>query len=114
MKEGMLYQDNLVEIKNDSILIKNYYFPYISKKILFTDIETVEIKEPSLVNGKWRIWGTGSLTVWYPIDIHRPMRKEIFFIAYKNKKIKTGFTVADSDKVEGILKERIHLSKRFS
>ena len=114
MKEAMLYQDNLIEIRNDSIILKHYYFPFISKKILFNNIEKIDTKEPTLINGKWRIWGTGSLTVWFPIDIFRPMRDEIFFITYKNKKIRSGFTVEDSEKVEIILKEKAYLSKMFS
>ncbi len=109
MEEETLYQDNLIEIRNNSIILKHYYFPFISKKILFTNIETIKTKEPTLINGKWRIWGTGSLTVWFPIDLFRPIRKEIFFITYKNKKIRTGFTVADSDKVEEILREKEYL-----
>ncbi len=113
MKQKILYQDNLIEIRNDSILLKNYYFPFFSKKILFDDIENIEVKEPTLLNGKWRIWGTGSPFFWFSFDLLRPIRKEIFIIKYKNQQVKSGFTVVDSLKVKRILKENERLTGIF-
>jgi hypothetical protein len=110
----ILYKDSLVEIRDDSITLKNYYFPFISKKVLFKDIENIEIKESTLFNGKWRIWGTGNFSYWFPLDFLRPSRKEIFLITYKNQQIKSGFTVVNSDKVENILREKEWLSGVFS
>ena len=63
------------------------------------------------MNGKWRIWGTGRFTIWFLIDILRPIRNIIFFITYKNKLVKSGFTVKDSERVEGILKGKNLLLK---
>jgi hypothetical protein len=114
MKEEILYKDTLVEIRDEFIILKNYYFPFGSKKILFKDIENIEIREPTLMNGKWRIWGTGNLLYWFPLDFARPSRKEIFIITNKNQKIKSCFTVVNSDKVEKILKEKEWLSGTFS
>ena len=84
MEAKILYKDILVEISDDSITLKNYYFPFISKKVLFKDIEKIEVKKPNLWNGKWKIWGTSNFSYWFPIDFSRPLRKEIFFITYKN------------------------------
>lgn len=75
MKEEILYKDILVEIKDYSTTLKNYYFPFGSKKILFKDIENIEIKEPTLFNGKWRIWGTDNFSYWFSLDFSRPSRK---------------------------------------
>ena len=72
--------------------------------IPFSDIEEIQVKEPSLKNGKWRIHGTGNFKTWFPLDSNRPKRNKIFFIKYKNKWMRTGFTVEDSSKVENILK----------
>ena len=105
MNEEILYQDSLVEIKKDSIILKNYYFPTMSSKnILFTNIEKIEVKEPTVLSGKWRIQGTGDFRTWYPLDSSRPKRDKIFLIIYKNKWMRTGFTVEDSEKVEEILR----------
>ena len=55
MTTNIIYQDKLVEITNDSILLKNYYFPSQKpKEILFDSIKKVEVKLPSLATGKWR------------------------------------------------------------
>ncbi len=107
--EKILYRDSLIEIRNESILIKHYYFPFISKNILLSNIEKIEIRESTLMNGKWRIWGTGRFTNWFPVDILRPMRNKIFFITSKNKHVKTGFTVRDSERVEEILKNDLRV-----
>jgi len=109
MEVKILYKGNLVEIKDDSIILKNYYYPFISKKVLFKDIEKIEVKESNLLNGKWRIWG-GNFSYWFPLDFSRPLRKEIFFITYKSQQIKSGFTVLNPEKVEKILKEKEWLS----
>ncbi len=109
----MLYQDNLIEITDDSIILKHYYFPFISKKILFADIKSIEAREPTLMNGAWRLWGTGTLTAWFPIDFLRPTRDKIFFITYKTQSIKSGFTVEDSNRVKKILREKEWLNKIF-
>ena len=110
MGEKVLYQDSLIEIKEDFITLKNYYFPSMSsKEILFANIEKIEIKQPTLWSGKWRIQGTGDFRTWYPMDSSRPKRDKIFLIKYKNKWMRTGFTVEDSAKVERIL-----MSKGFN
>lgn len=114
MKEKTLYRDSLIEITNNSIILKHYYFPFGSKKILFKEIGNIEVKEPTLINGKWRIWGTGNFFYWFPLDFSRPMRKKIFFITYKTQRIKSGFTVVNEGEVEKIFKEEEWLSKIFS
>jgi hypothetical protein len=107
MQEEVLYQDSLVEIKEGSMILKNYYFPLMSSKnILFKDIGRIEIKEPTLMSGKWRIQGTGDFKTWYALDSSRPKRDKIFLIIYKNKWMRSGFTVEDSKKVEEIFRRK--------
>jgi hypothetical protein len=49
MTTDIIYQDKLIEISNDSILLKNYYFPSQKQKvILFDSIKKVEVKLPTL------------------------------------------------------------------
>ena len=103
MTNDIIYQDKLVEITNDSILLKNYYFPSQKpKKILFDSIKNVEVKLPTLATGKWRFQGTGDFHTWFPLDTARNKRDKIFFILLKNKWIQIGFTVEDSEIVQNI------------
>ena len=78
---NILYNDSLIRIEDESISLKHYYFPFVSKNILNTGIEKIESEVPTLANGKWRIWGTGTLIIWFPFDILRPIRNKIFVIS---------------------------------
>jgi hypothetical protein len=106
-KSEILYEDKLIEIRGDSLILKSYYFPSMSpKRIQFTDIERIEIKQASILTGKWRIQGTGDLRTWFPFDASRSKRDRIYYIYYKNKWVRSAFTVEDSRKTEGILRTK--------
>lgn len=105
--DEFLYQDDLISISNDSITFFNYYFPNgKGLSVNYFDIDKIEFKEPTLLNGKYRYWGTGNFVTWYPRDFKRSTRDRIFFLYRKNKIIKIGFTVENSQKVITILKSK--------
>ncbi len=97
MDGNVIYKDKLVEVSSDSILLKNYYFPFIGKRIQFTQIQSVKVETPTLLTGQWRIWGSGTLTIWFPLDIARPKRDKIFVVSLVSKRVRIGFTVENSD-----------------
>lgn len=108
----ILYEDELVEITDTSILLKQYYFPsFKAKNIPFSSIAKIDILPPTITNGKWRIHGTGNFRTWFPFDRHRPKRDKIFLIYYTSKWIKSGFTVENSQAVKSILEEHGLLHK---
>jgi hypothetical protein len=92
------YKDKLIEICDDTIVFKNYYFPTGSKSIKLSKVEYVEEKTPTLRNGKWRLHGTGDLffRIWFPADYDRPSRDKIFVMKVKGKWARIGFTVEHS------------------
>ena len=91
------YQDTLVSISPTHVRIKNYYYPNGADKLVSVqDIEWVQIKKPSIMNGKWRFWGTGNLRTWFASDYGRPGRDTIFVMKLKKKWWQVGFTVEDS------------------
>lgn len=102
----IIYTDNLVEISNDSILFRHYYFPVGSKKINLNDIKKIEILNPTLTHGKWRIHGTGDFRTWFPLDTKRPKRDMIFIIFFHKRWWRTGFTVENSNKVRQIFMDK--------
>lgn len=106
MDDNILYKDKLVEITSDSILFKNYYLFGGPKRVLFEMINSVVSVEPSVTTGKWRIWGTGNFTTWYPLDMNRSSRDTIFLLSITGKKVRIGFTVEDSKTVKQLLKEK--------
>jgi hypothetical protein len=107
MAENNIYEDRLIEISNDSILLKNYYFPLIgSKRVPFRKIEFITAEKPSLLKGKFRIWRTGNFVTWYPLDFARPTRDRIFIINRLGEMIRIGFTAENSDTVLRIFEQK--------
>jgi hypothetical protein len=106
MNEEILYSDRLVEITSETILFRVYYFPLGKKQINISDIESIEITEPTLFNGKYRIHGTGDFKTWFPRDRKRPIRDKIFIINLHNKRRRIGFTVENSEKIITIFKSK--------
>ncbi len=101
-----IYADNLVEITEYSILFRNYYIFRGAKKVRFADIESLEIFKPTVMNGKWRIHGTGNFRTWFPRDLKRPFRDTIFRITLHNRWWRIGFTVENSAGVKKIFEEK--------
>lgn len=101
-----VYRDNLVEIADDTIVFKNYYFPAGSKTIKLTDVEYVEEKELTIWTGKWRLHGTAFSRTWFPADYDRPSRDKIFVMKVKDKWMRIGFTAKDSNAVSQILRNK--------
>ena len=107
IRNKTLYQDSLITIEGDNLTLKNYYFPSMSsKKILFANVESIMVYESSILRGKWRIQGTGDFRTWYPADSYRYKRDKIFVIIFKNKWMRSAFTVENSEKVTEILTEK--------
>ena len=107
MVEQILYSDRLVEISNNSILLRNYYVPFGNpKRIPMNTIERIDVKEPTLFTGRWRLQGSGDFRVWFPLDLARPTRDKVFIITFAKKRIRAGFTVEDSQTVLRILKDK--------
>lgn len=107
MIDEALYKDGLISITDKNIVFYHYYFPTGKKKcIKIDDIECISILKPTLLNGKWRIHGTGNFKVWFPQDNNRPSHDRIFLATLKTQWVNIGFTVEDGDTVEKILKSK--------
>jgi hypothetical protein len=102
-----IYKDRLIEITDGEIVFHRYYFPFGGDKhVPLSRIENVQIKQPSFWGGSWRLWGTNDLRTWFPLDNRRPKRDRIFIASLRGTSRRIGFTVEDSQKVSGILKEQ--------
>ena len=103
----VLYQDHLVSISGNSITFHHYGGPsfWSDRQVFFRDIVRIDVKKPTVLNGKWRIWGSSSLQTWFPMDWHRPSRDRIFHTMLRTPGLNVGFTVENSSRVISILKE---------
>ena len=108
-----LYSDGLVELTDEAILFRHYYFPIGgSRSIPIVDIKQIEQRPPTLSNGKWRLWGTSNFRQWFPVDWRRPKRDAIFFLIRSGRKKKIGFTVEDNEEfVEAVKNSGIDFMK---
>lgn len=109
----ILYSDSLIDISDDAMLFRHYYFPLGSKRIELSSVDHIEILMPSLASGKWRIHGTGDFRTWFPRDKDRPNRDCIFVLHRKNSRWRIGFTVEDSKAVNAILRQKHIRIKSF-
>ncbi len=107
MTTGTTYTDRLVTITDQDIIFLNYYFPTGKEKTVnIDDIANITVLESTIMNGKWRIHGTGNFKIWFPRDSDRPKRDRIFIATLKSQWFDIGFTVEDGDRVEKILRSR--------
>lgn len=91
------YEDSLVEVSRDGLVLHHYYFPGLSRKVLCQEIDRIEMLNATMWTGKWRIWGTGDMRTWFPADLNRPGRDRVFIIHLKNRWRRIGFTVENPD-----------------
>ena len=104
---SMVYKDKLVEITDHEVVFRHYYFPFGNPKhVPLSQSEGVQARTPSLSTGSWRLWGTGDLATWFPLDLGRPNRDRIFVASLQGGSQRIGFTVEDSQKVTQVFRER--------
>ncbi|MBU4319322.1 MAG: hypothetical protein KKF30_18845, partial [Proteobacteria bacterium] len=66
--DSNLYSDKLVDIFGDSIVFRNYYYPFGNKRVKFEDVDSIAVEKPTLLSGKYRYYGTGDFRTWFPPD----------------------------------------------
>jgi hypothetical protein len=102
-----LYKDGLIEISDQEVIFHRYYFPFGGDKhVPLSQIESVEVRQPSFLGGSWRIWGSGDFRTWFPLDGSRPSRDAIFVAFLRGCFVRIGFTVEDSKKAIKVFEER--------
>lgn len=99
----VLYHDRLIEITDQEMVFQRYYFPFGGDKhVPLRQIQSVQIRPPSLWFGSWRIWG-GDFVTWFPLDWAKPSRDAIFMLFRHGCLVRIGFTVEHSKAVTAIL-----------
>jgi len=76
MENRALYDDGSVRLDGDALTIRRYYFPWgTSKRIPYERIRNVREWRMDPLTGKGRLWGSGDLRHWLPLDLGRPRRE---------------------------------------
>jgi|APCry1669189070_1035195.scaffolds.fasta_scaffold02302_4 hypothetical protein len=101
---GTIYTDALVDLTDDELVVKHYFYPRgTAKRIPLHTIQTLIAYPPLIRYGKGRVWGTGSFWIWFARDWDRPRRAAIYHITLTHQRIKVGFTVKDAARFSACL-----------
>jgi hypothetical protein len=108
----VLYADRVLQLYGDGLYFPVYYFPWGGRFVPFADVERIECLRPTLLSGKWRLWGTSNLKMWFPLDARRNTREVIFHLYHKGRRGGIGFTAENSHRVRELLGQRVQLVDR--
>lgn len=100
----MLYDDGLVTLDEEGVTLRRYYLWGAAKHIPYATIASVRRRSMSAVTGRWRIWGSGDLVHYWPLDTKRPGKSEAIEVDTGHHWIPT-FTPDDPERVARILDE---------
>jgi len=104
--DKVLYSDGLVTVSETAITFNNYTLLLKPRIMKFTDIDHIDVFLPAMTTGKYRIWGSGNFTMWFPLDSSRSSRDRIFHAYLKCRGMNVGFTVEQSGVVTTILRSK--------
>lgn len=102
---SILYEDKYLICDDDAITIKEYFFPFGSKRISYSSIKKMEEFPLTLMGGKFRIWGMGLEPKWFHLDWERPNKKNAILLD-TGEFIKSALTPKAHDTVLAILQEK--------
>lgn len=106
MPSETLYDDGRIVCDDEGLTIRWYYL-WGSKRFPYGAIRSARPFTLGLLQGKWRLWGSGNLRTWYHLDLSRP-RKERGIELDTGRWARPCLTPDDVDAVVAILEE--HLS----
>jgi hypothetical protein len=99
------YHDRWIDVADDGLRIRGYYFPWGTKRIAYSAIRGARRVHMTAMRGKWRIWGTADPRYWASFDPGRP-RKTVGFIVDVGRRVKPFVTPDDPDAFGAALKLR--------
>lgn len=77
-----VYHDRWIDLTDQEVVIRGYYFPWGTKRIPYDAIRRVQPIRLGTLRGRGRIWGTANPRVWASLDPRRPAKRSGFLIDY--------------------------------
>lgn len=107
-KQSALYSDQFVEVFEDHLLLKGYYFlRFGNRRIKYSDFEDFKEVRLAIFNGLTRheqVW----LKPRWPFDWKVKGRKEAFFIKPKGSFVGIGVSAENPREVALLIHKRLH------
>jgi hypothetical protein len=91
------YDDGKIACTDSELVIRNYYFPFGTKRIPYAAIREVR-QVPLRIWGKGRIWGSGDFVHWFNLDPGRP-RKDTALVIHTDNRMRPVITPDDPARV---------------
>ncbi len=82
--KDLIFQDKKLEIYREFLVIKDYYAPWLDKKLKISDIRDVWVEDLTVLGGKYRLWGTGTFLSWLPFHAERSCRDKALVVKRKS------------------------------
>jgi hypothetical protein len=93
------YDDGRVALTDDALVIRWYYFPFGTKRIRYADIGRVRRLPLTVMNGRWRMWGSSDFVHWANLDAARPGKAEAFVVYLSSQRVRPVITPDSPDEV---------------
>ncbi|HET8599137.1 MAG TPA: hypothetical protein VFL99_02345 [Segeticoccus sp.] len=107
MADEVLYDDGVVTLDEGGITLRRYYFPLaLSKRIRYSDVRGFEQRQMGPLTGKGRVWGSGDLRHWTPLDLKRP-QKQVAIILDVGAAVRPTFSPEDPERFVAILQQHV-------
>ena len=104
---GALYEDQTVVLDDSGVTLPRYYFPVgTAKHVPYAQIRGVTVRPMGWLSGRARLWGTGSLRSWLPLDLRRPA-KEFMVVLDLGARVSPAFSPDDPDTVAHVIRDHI-------
>src|SRR5690348_7702109 len=101
-----LYEDKRIRCDDEGITVRQYYFPFGSKRVRYDEIRSFDQRQMGALTGRFRIWGTSDPRYWFHLDASRPKKSKAVVID-KGGRVKAVLTPDDPDAVLNILEDKI-------
>ena len=95
----MSYDDGRVACTDDALVIRWYYFPFGTKRIRYADIQKVQRLPLTVMNGRWRMWGSSDFIHWANLDAARPSKADAFVVYLSRQRVRPVITPDNPDEV---------------
>ena len=97
------YDDGKIACTDSELVIRNYYFPFGTKRIPYAAIKEVR-QVPMRIWGKTRVQGSGDFVHWFNFDVGR-LRKDTALVIHTDARIRPVITPDDPARVAAELME---------
>ncbi|MBX3250053.1 MAG: hypothetical protein KF901_22940 [Myxococcales bacterium] len=96
------YHDPRIDADERGLSLRWYYFPFGTKRIRWDRVAEMQRHDmgDGIGGGRWRIWGSGDLLHWMPLDVRRPSKRWMFIIRQKDSRSRVCITPDDPDAFE--------------